>query len=267
MNLFMFTILRPVSQYTIISGVRQKQKQKHFAYTLANTWNLDVSKYPDVWFHTDLTTECLLFFFLSAVGAQHSQWIPQCRPQWIYHSRANLFFLFKQLWNAAIPEPRRALEVKHKKYFSLIVDCKNYSTSGKQIYNDKPLIVIFKLVYELVYYSWQNIFLLWRSSCPFPFGSYFWDKAIINKPFGIRKKEDGSSWAESLILILSKHILTQWRAPGWSGSISLILTKISMKRLKTFLFCVVSILNIFNPIVLLCCHNSAIINHMSFHYL
>lgn len=92
MNLFMFTILRPVSQYTIISGVRQKQKQKHFAYTLANTWNLDVSKYPDVWFHTDLTTECLLFFFLSAVGAQHSQWIPQCRPQWIYHSRANPFF-------------------------------------------------------------------------------------------------------------------------------------------------------------------------------
>lgn len=71
-------------------------------------------------------------------------------------------------------------------------------------------------------------------------------KPFINKAFGRRKKEDGLSQAESLMLI----------------SVSLMLTKISKKRQRTFLFCVLSRSNIFNPIKLLYCHNSTVISHV-----
>lgn len=98
-------------------------------------------------------------------------------------------------------------------------------------------LVIFKLVYILLD---RNIFLLWGSFCPFPFGFYFWDKAIINKPFGRRKKEDSLSQAESPILILSKHAWTQGHTPQRSGKVYLILTKIS-KAESIFILCSLSI--------------------------
>lgn len=110
-----------------------------------------------------------------------------------------------------------------------------------------------------------EFFFLLGSFCPFSFGFHFGDKTIINKPF---EEETKGRWypGQKAPFHLSRTCVwtsTTYPTVKWL----LVLILIQSKKNWELLSCVLSIPNIWRPIILLCCHNSVIINYQSFHRL